>query len=202
MRMPNRVEIVIELEIANDFAASHRRQCAIGVGRDRLCKEANAAVAEKEIAAAGVNTVEPGNDVVGPLRRAAIDAAIVERKGGQCEGVVHALIPRRIEAAALGRNAQTGGAKIADRVQRDGCHRSGRPALIDKVGLTGEEILRRRRVWIPAPDAVARRSASAFAHRECRAGPVADIGDLRVRIDVEDAAGAERHLRNLAHGRI
>src|SRR5437762_565490 len=95
------------LEIAEDFAAGHGGESTIGIRRDALFDEADAAVAEEEMAAAGVDAAEAGDDVVFAGFGAAVGAAVVAIQRRQHQRIVHTLVPGWLMAAAQRGHAQT-----------------------------------------------------------------------------------------------
>src|SRR5687767_5404181 len=79
-------------EVRRHLAAGDRREGAIQGRRHGLLHEADAAVAEEEVAAAGVNAVEAGERVVAARRGAAVAAVALVIEGGEDERVIHRLV--------------------------------------------------------------------------------------------------------------
>lgn len=165
-------------------------------------QKANTPVAKQEIASTWVNAVEARNHVICTLSRPAIGASVLKRQGGQHERVVHALVPGRAESPTLGRYPEACPAEIPDGVQGQRGHRPRGPALIDIVRLTGQQVLGRGRVRIPATDAESRIAAGSFANREGATCAIYDIDDARFGIDVENAARRRWNLGYLTQSRI
>src|SRR5215471_12907002 len=76
-------------KVADRLATGDGGQRPVGVRRHRLADEADAAVAEKEVAPAGVDAPEAGGGVIRPRHRPAVRAAVVVVKAGQAQRVVH-----------------------------------------------------------------------------------------------------------------